>query len=97
MTATISTQNPPWRFITGLALLLTLFSITGCGGTKVYNSDKTLVLHGDMFNVSKFEYFSSKVEGALPNGDVVDLQRASKSDVNGYLKQGSPIRVTTRT
>ena len=78
-----------------VSMLATLLTLAGCGSTQVVNQDKTLVVHGDMYNVSKFDYFSSSIEGTMPNGEVVDVEQASRKEFNALLKRGKPIRVST--
>ena len=82
---------------TALLALAIAFS-AGCGSTttNVYDADKMLILHGDMHNVSKYTTYSSSIEGTLPSGKVVDLDRAGKKEFNDLLEQGSPIHVTTK-
>ena len=81
---------------TALFLALAMAVAAGCGSTQVYDADKMLILHGDMHNVSKYTTYSSRIEGTLPNGEVVDLDRAGKKEFNSLLEQGSPIHVTTK-
>ena len=78
-------------------LVVAMATVAGCGSTtRIYDADKMLILHGDMYNVSKYAAYSSRIEGTLPNGEVVDLDRASKKEFNRYLEQASPIQVTTK-
>ena len=77
-----------------VAVAAAMLLVAGCGGTKVYDLDKTVVLHGNMYNVTDTKSFTSRVEGTLPSGEVVNLARAEKDDIERYTDQG-PMRVTT--
>ena len=82
------------RLSTTLAVVAAMLFAAGCGGTKVYDLDKTIVLHGNMYNITETKSFTSRVEGTLPSGEVVNLERAEKKEVQNLLEQG-PMRLTT--
>ena len=81
---------------TAIFLALVSAVVAGCGSTKIYDADKMLILHGDMHNVSKYTTYSSRIEGTLPNGDVIDLDQTDKKQFNAYLEQHGEIQVTTK-
>ena len=78
------------------ALLLSMLLLTGCGSSPRVAVEKTMVLHGKMYQVARYSTYAAVVEGQLPNGEVVDLTNVKKGQFNDYLKQGSPIQVTTK-
>ena len=79
-----------------LAVLLAL-TLTGCGSSKPKVAvEKTMILHGKMYNVSRYSTYAAVVEGQLPDGEVLPLTNVKKGQFNDYLKQGSPIQVTTK-
>ena len=78
------------------ALLLSMLILTGCGSSPPVAVEKTMVLHGKMYQVARYSTYAAVVEGQLPNGEVVDLTNVKKGQFNDYLKQGSPIQVTTK-
>ena len=78
------------------ALLLSMLILTGCGSSPPVAVEKTMVLHGKMYQVARYSTYAAVVEGQLPNGEVVDLMNVKKGQFNDYLKQGSPIQVTTK-
>ena len=82
---------------TAMFLAFAMAVVAGCGSTtNVYDANKMLILHGDMHNVSKYTTYSSSIEGTLPNGEVIDLDRTSKKQFKSYLEQHSEIHVTTK-
>ena len=98
MIETKATHNRYVKAITAFSVVIILVLTAGCGSKppQLSNVDKTLILHGNMFNVSKFSSFSTSIVGVAPDGEKIDLNRAGKKQINNTLKtKGSPIRVTT--
>ncbi len=81
--------------IAALLLLAAIMALPGCGSTKVYTNDKTLVYRGDLYNLSNVQRLSSRVEGKLPNGDKVNLKRMDKKEINKLLDEHSSFVVTS--
>ena len=76
-----------------LLLLAGIVTLPGCGSTKVYTNDKTLVYRGDLYNLSNVQRLGSRVEGTLPNGDKVNLKQADKKAINKLLDEHSSLMV----
>ncbi len=76
-------------------LLAAIVVLPGCGSTKVYTADKTLVYGNNLYNLSNVQRLGSRVEGTLPNGDKVDLERMDKKEINNLLDEHSSLAVTT--
>lgn len=83
------------KHIAALLLLAAIMALPGCGSTKVYTNDKTLVYRGDLYNLSNVQRLSSRVEGTLPNGDKVNMKRMDKKEINKLLDEHSSFVVTT--
>lgn len=81
--------------IAALLLLAAVMALPGCGSTKVYTNDKTLVYRGDLYNLSNVQRLGSRVEGKLPNGDKVNMKRMDKKEINKLLDEHSSFVVTT--
>ena len=81
--------------IAALLLLAGIMALPGCGSTKVYTADKTLVYKNSLYNLSNVQRLGSRVEGTLPNGDKVNLERMDKKGINKLLDEHSSIVVTT--
>ena len=76
------------RAFTLTAIFLSLFLLVGCGSTKVYNNDKTVVYNGAVYNISKVKQINSKITGKLADESSVDLRGADRKQIEAYLEQG---------
>jgi len=81
--------------ITAVLLFAGFIALPGCGSTKVYTADKTLVFGSNLYNLSNVQRLGSRVEGTLPNGDTVKLERMDKKAINALLDEHSSLLVTT--
>jgi len=70
-----------------VALCAVVLSLAGCGSTKVYTADKTIVYGGSVYNVSNVKVFSYDVEGVFSGAESISLKNANKSRINDLLKQ----------
>ena len=84
-----------FRRATVLLLIAVIFSLTGCGSTKVYTADKTLVYGGNLYNLSNVQRLGSRVETTLPGGEKVNLQRMDKKEISALLKENGSFAMTT--
>ena len=76
------------RALTLIASVLTILLLTACGGTKVYNNDKTVVYRDAVYNISKVKQITSKTTGKLADDSSVNLAGADRKKIEAYLKQG---------
>jgi hypothetical protein len=76
------------RALTLTAIVLSLSLLAACGGTKVYNNDKTVVYNGAVYNISKVKQINSKITGKLADESSVDLRGADRKQIEAYLEQG---------
>lgn len=81
------------RILVLAASVLTIFLITACGSTKVYNNDKTVVYNGSVYNVSNAKQISSNITGKLSDDSVVNLKGADKKKIEGLIKENGSIYV----
>jgi hypothetical protein len=72
---------------------MTVLLLTACGGTKVYNNDKTIVYRDSIYNVSTVKQISNKTTGKLSDDSVVNLKGANKKKVQGLIKENGSIYV----
>jgi hypothetical protein len=70
-----------------IVLALSMLVTIGCGSTKVYESSKTLVVRGTIYNVTDVKVFSSKTEATLTNDSVIDVRDYEKKPFNLLLEQ----------
>jgi hypothetical protein len=76
-------------------LAVCILSLVGCGSTtKVYNTDKTILYKGDLYNMRNVQRISPQISGKLPNGDVNNMKGMDKKAVEALLDEGSPIMVS---
>jgi hypothetical protein len=73
--------------------VLTLILLIGCGGTKVYNNDKTVVYNGAVYNLSKVTQINSKISGKLSDSNTVDLRGVDRKQFEAYLEEYETIYV----
>ena len=75
------------------ASIMILLLLAGCGGTKVYNNDKTIVYRGTIYNVSNVKQISSKSTGRFSDDTTVNLISADRKQFESYVKENGPIYV----
>jgi len=83
------------KYFTALVLFAGMIALPGCGSTKVYTADKTLVYGSNLYNLSNVQRLGSRVEGTLPDGEKVNLERMDKNAINALLDEHSSLLVTT--
>ena len=78
-----------------LLVAVALVSVVACGGTKVYNTDKTIVHDSGIYNISNVQKVSTRVEADLPGGETVNMKGKDKKAVNDLLDEHDEIVVST--
>ena len=89
-------SKPQRRFGRMLVLtisILTMLLLAGCGSTKVYNNDKTVVYNDAIYNLSKVKQINSKISGKLSDDNTVDLRGVTKKQFGAYLEEYSKVYV----
>ena len=76
-------------------LAISILALSGCGSTKVYTANKTLVHSGDIYNLSAVQRVGSRVEATLPNGDVINPQGMDKKEFNALLNEHQSVLVAS--
>ena len=73
-------------------VIVALMVTVGCGSTKVYNTNKTVIYRSNMYNVSNVTQYSSKLEAKTAEGEAVDLTNYDKTRFNAFVgEQGTVI------
>jgi hypothetical protein len=90
----------PWRptrqplfsllLVAAMAVLL-----AGCGSTKVYTADKTILYNGALYNMSTVQRVGSRIEGQMPDGSTVEMRPLDKKGVQSLLEEHPEIMVST--
>jgi hypothetical protein len=71
-------------------VIVALMVTVGCGSTKVYNTDKTVIYRSNMYNVSNVTQYSSKLEAKTTDGEAWDLTNFDKTRFESFVgEQGS--------
>lgn len=73
--------------------ILTMLLFTACGGTKVYNNDKTVVYNGAVYNVSQAKAITAKNTAKLSDSETVSLIGANRKQIEAYIKEYDSIYV----
>ena len=73
--------------------IMSMFLLAGCGGTKVYNNDKTVVYNGAVYNMSTIKQINSKSMGKLSDNNTVSLKGVTKKEFEAYLKEYDSVYV----
>lgn len=68
--------------------------VAGCGGSKVYTTDKTIVYSGALYNMGNVRRITSRVDGELPDGTRVDMRTLDRKGVEALLRQSAPVMVS---
>jgi len=72
-----------------------MIALAGCGSTKVYTAEKTLVYKDSIFNLSGVKQVGSRIDGAATDGTTVNLGALDKKGVEAQLKANPGMVVTT--
>ncbi len=75
-------------------LAFSMALLIGCGGTKVYNVDKTIIYRDSLYNMSTVRQVSGREEAKLENGDVVQLRNKDKKELEKFFKENPDTMVT---
>ena len=73
--------------------IMAMLLLAGCGGTKVYNNDKTLVYNGAVYNLSKVTQIDTRITGKLSDSRTESLKSADRKQIEAYLKEFQTIYV----
>ena len=75
-----------------LAAVLCALLLSGCGSTKVYTADKTLVYKDSLYNLSSVRTFSSAIRTREGTNPPVDVRNTDKKGW-GEITSGGPVQV----
>ena len=91
-----NTSKTQIRFGRTLVMAVSIMAMSllfGCGGTKVYNNDKTVVYNGAIYNLSAVQQIKSNSFGKLSDSNTVNLKGVTKKEFEAYLKQYNEIYI----
>ncbi len=84
------------RSTTARSLLFALFAaivLAGCGGTKVYETSKTIVYNGSIYQVTDVKQISTTIEGVTPDKQTINLKNRDKGAVSDAIENNDPLFV----
>ena len=82
------------RHLAVSVLLACLLALGGCGGTKVYSTDKTIVYRDSIYNMGNVQRIGSRIDGQLADGTNVNMTNMDKKAVEGLLDDNDEILVS---
>jgi calcineurin-like phosphoesterase len=77
-----------------LILAASILSLVGCGSTKVYTADKTVVYNGTIYNLGNVQKVGSRLDGLTPDGTVINLRGKDKKEIEKQLKENESMMVS---
>lgn len=90
LTLSLSTARYAGAFLLALALAL----LIGCGGTKVYTIDKTVIYRDAMYNMSGVNKVSAREEATLADGSEVDIRNKGKKEMQALFEQNGEVLIS---
>ena len=76
-------------------LALGMIALAGCGSTKVYTAEKTIVYKESLYNLSGVQQVGSRIDGQAADGSTVNMRSLDKKGVEKLLKDNPDMVVTT--
>jgi len=77
-----------------LLAVVAMAALVGCGSTKVYTADKTMVYRGSLYNLGAVQKVSTREEAKLANGEIVQLANKDKKALQAFFKENSKVLVS---
>jgi hypothetical protein len=88
-----STRRSSRQVITLLLAIVLSVGLGGCGSTKVYTADKTIVYQDSVYNVSNVKIFTRKSTGTLADGSTVNLANMEEQAFMEILAASPTVKV----
>jgi hypothetical protein len=75
------------RYAGTILLAICMAALIGCGSTKVYTADKTVVYRDSIYNMSTVKKIGAREEARTPGGEVVSLKNKDKNELKDFFKE----------
>ena len=85
----------PYRIFILLLTGALALMLAGCGSTKVYTADKTIVYGGSLYNMGNVQRIGTRIDARLPDGSTVKLSGLDKKGVEALLDQHGTLAATS--
>ncbi len=83
-------------YFAAAVLMVCYLLLAGCGSTKVYTADKTMVYNGNLYNLTQVSQIGSKVDLQAAGGEVIDAGTLDKKGIQSLLKENKNLMMTTQ-
>lgn len=88
-------RQAPHMGVPVLLLAILVVTLAGCGSTKVYTADKTMIYNGSLYNMAAVKQITSRVDGQLPDGSTVNMRQLDKKAIRDLFKKNPEVVVST--
>jgi hypothetical protein len=88
-------RHTSYRLVSVILLSALLSLLAACGSTKVYTADKTVVHKGSIYNLGNVSKIGTRIDGQLPDGEVVSMTNMDRKEVESLLDEHDEILVST--
>ena len=75
-------------------LAICMVALIGCGGTKVYNADKTVTYRDSIYNMSNVQKITAREEATLDSGETVNLRNKEKKELQQFFQENDEVMVS---
>ncbi|NNK38544.1 MAG: hypothetical protein HKP03_08685 [Xanthomonadales bacterium] len=84
-----------YAHLLGLCLLSILVAgLSGCGSTKVYTSQKSVVYNGNIYNLGNTQRVGSRIDGLQSDGETVNMRGMDRKGVEALLDANDSLMVS---
>ena len=82
------------RRLGAVFLAICMVALIGCGGTKVYNADKTVTYRDSIYNMSNVQKITAREEATLDSGETVNLRNKEKNELQKFFQENDEVMVS---
>lgn len=86
-------MNRVQAIFTLLIALVASLALAGCGGTKVYDTSKTIVYNDSIYQVTDVRQISTRIEGVTADKRTINLKNMDKSGISDAIEENDPLFV----
>ncbi len=90
----LQSQSNFARLVGVCLLVLLVAGLTGCGSTKVYTAQKTIVYNGEIYNLGNTQRVGSRIDGLKADGQTVNMRGMDRKGVEALLDDNDSLMVS---
>ena len=79
-----------------VVMTLAVALLSGCGGTKVYDTTKTIVYKDNIYQVTNVQTISSSITGVLDDQSTVNMKNMDKKQVEALIDANDSLFVSMK-